>query len=145
MISPLSTLNSDNCCLSNFLPVPRVGTKLQLAVSTRRVPSNAAETSTPTVNASRVSAGTRCPPTPQSLRSVQSASWYGFLHFIAATSHFHFYLNLKEKYHLRNLYATGGDDGVLYAGLVRFLPHSRLREFAQPSSPQPQLPRGIPD
>merc|ERR1712066_734485 len=46
------------------------------AVSTRRVPSNAAETSTPTVNASRVSAGTRCPPTPQSLRSVQSASWW---------------------------------------------------------------------
>merc|ERR1712066_599375 len=36
--------------------------KLQLALSTRRVPSN--------------SAGTRCPPTPQSLRSVQSASWW---------------------------------------------------------------------
>ena len=55
-----------------------------------------------------------------------------------------FLVNLRseESFHLRNLFVTDGDDGVFDAGL---LPFSRLHEFAQPSSPRPQLPHGIPD
>ena len=77
-----STLNSNKCCRSNFLSSSQCVRAIRHWIET------------PTVNASRVSAGPRCPPTSLSSRSVQSASWYAFISVPFLTSNFHFDRNI---------------------------------------------------